>query len=216
MIEELDDYIETHITPQPELLHQIERLSNLRYVNGRMCSGQMQGRLLKMLVSMVRPGRVLEIGTFTGFSALCIAEGLPDNATLDTIEIDDEMEDFIRENFRLSPFGKKITLHIGDALTLIDNWDENEFDLVFIDGDKRRYADFLNMVLPKVKPGGFILVDNTLWDGHVVEEGKHSSQTKGILEFNDMVVGNPELETVIIPVRDGLTILRKLAQPDKR
>ena len=132
------------------------------------------------------------------------------NAILDTIEIDDEMEGFIRENFALSDFTDRIRLHIGDALKIIDKWEDNLFDLVFMDGDKRLYIDFLKDVLPKVRAGGFIIVDNTLWDGHVVESGKHSSQTKGIIEFNDYVLCQDCLEVAIIPVRDGLTILRKI------
>lgn len=205
---ELDEYIERHISPEPELLKKIDRLSNIRFVNGRMCSGHVQGRLLKMLVAMVNPSRVVEIGTFTGYSALCIAEGLKDDAKIDTIEIDDELEDFIRENISASPHGHKITLHIGDALRILKDFKE-EYDLAFIDGDKRRYIDFLEAVLPLVRKGGFIIADNTLWDSHVIEEGKHSSQTKGIMEFNDFVVAHPQLESAMIPMRDGLTLLRK-------
>ena len=175
-----------------------------------MCSGHIQGRLLKMLIAMVNPKRVLEIGTFTGYSALCIAEALEEDAFLDTIEIDDELEDFIRENFEKSPHGHKIMLHIGDALKVCSGWRENEFDLVFIDGDKRLYIDFFKAAFPLVKKGGFIIADNTLWDNHVIEQKKHSSQTQGIIDFNDYVASNPSLEVAIIPLRDGLTILRKL------
>lgn len=205
----LDDYIESHISKEPELLAEIDRLTNLRYVNGRMCSGHLQGRLLKMLAAMVAPERALEIGTFTGYSALCIAEGLPETSRLDTIEIDDELEDFIRENFSKSEFGEKITLHIGNALDVLEKFRPETFGLVFIDGDKRNYKDFLEKVLHLVKPGGFIIADNTLWDGHVVEEGKHAPQTRGVMEFNDFVASHPRLETAMIPMRDGLTLIRK-------
>lgn len=208
--EEIDEYIRSHISKAPQLLDRIERLTNLRYVNGRMCSGHAQGRLLKMLTAMADPERVLEIGTFTGYSALCIAEGLREGAILDTIEIDDELEDFIRENFSQSEYGSRIRLHIGDALEIMKQWEPGEFDMAFIDGNKRMYAEFLNAVLPLVRNGGFIIADNTLWDGHVVESGKHSSQTSGILTFNDYVATHPGLETAMIPMRDGLTILRKL------
>lgn len=206
----IEDYIERHISPEPPELKEIDRLTNLRYVNGRMCSGHIQGRLLKMLAAMIRPKRVLELGTFTGYSALCIAEGIEEGATIDTIEVDDEMEDVILENLKKSEYGSRITLHIGDALEVVRKWNKEEFDMVFIDADKRSYRAYFEAVLPLVRKGGFILVDNTLWDGHVVETGKHSSQTAGILEFNALVARHPEVETAIVPLRDGLTLLRKL------
>lgn len=207
-MQDLEDYIEAHISPEPELLHKIDRLTNLRFVNGRMCSGHLQGRLLTMMTRMIKPRKVLEIGTFSGYSALSIAEGM-DEGELHTIEIDDELEEFILSNFSSSPVGKKITLHIGDAVGLIPLWKDEEFDLIFIDGDKRNYTRYLDLSLPKLKPGGFIIADNTLWDGHVVETGKHSSQTKGVMEFNDTVAARKDLECVILPVRDGLSIIRK-------
>lgn len=210
MTDDLEEYIEAHISAQPDYLAKIDRLTNLRHVNGRMCSGHLQGRLLKMLVAMINPSRVLEIGTFTGYSALCIAEGLEEGATLDTIEIDDELEEPILENFNASPFSAKIRLHIGDALDVCSKFNEGEFDLVFIDGDKRKYVECFRSVFPLVKKGGFIFADNTLWDGHVVENCRHSSQTAGIIAFNDYVASLPEVETVIIPLRDGLSIIRKL------
>lgn len=210
MTQEIEDYIQSHISPEPEELHRIDRLTNLRLVNGRMCSGHIQGRLLKMLTAMIRPKRVLELGTFSGYSALCIAEGMDSDGTLDTIEVDDELEDFIRENLAASPHGKKVRLHIGDATETMRQWGENEFDMIFIDADKRRYVDYLHASLPLLRQGGFIIADNTLWDGHVVESGRHSPQTEGIMAFNDLAAGNPQLETAIIPLRDGLTLLRKL------
>lgn len=210
MSPELEAYIESHIDSDPPELKKIDRATNVRLLNGRMCSGHIQGRLLKMFARMIRPKRVLELGTFSGYSALSIAEGLEPGATVDTIEIDDELEDFIRENLASSPHGNKITLHIGDALEVMKKWTDNEFDLIFLDADKRLYADYYNAAMPLLKPGGYILADNTLWDSHVVEKGKHSSQTEGIIRFNDIVAADPGVEKTIVPLRDGLTIIRKL------
>lgn len=210
MTPELEAYIENHVSPEPPELTEIDRLTNIRYVNGRMCSGLIQGRLLKMFTMMVNPLRVLEIGTFTGYSALCIAEGLNEEATIDTIEVDDEKEDIILENFSKSKFGKRIRLHIGDAIEVMKKWGSGEFDMVFIDADKREYKKYFEEAFPLVKKGGFIIADNTLWDGHVVESCRHSSQTTGIMEFNDFIVWNLDVETAIVPIRDGLTIIRKI------
>lgn len=212
MINDLEDYIESHISPQPELLREIDRQTNLRFINGRMCSGHIQGRLLKMLTAMTEPHRVLEIGTFTGYSALCIAEALKPDASIDTIEIDDELQDFILENFSRSAYGNKIRLHIGDAMEIMENWPEEEFDLIFIDADKRHYKDYFKKAMKLLRKGGFIIADNTLWDGHVTETFSHSSQTLGIMEFNDFVAGIPGVEVAMIPVRDGMTLIRKLPE----
>lgn len=212
MIADLDDYIEAHISPEPDYLKKIDRLTNLRHINGRMCSGHIQGRLLKMIVRMVRPKRILELGTFTGYSALCMAEALEKDAFVDTIEANDELEEDILKNLAESPNGEKVRLHIGDALSVLDKWSEPVFDLVLIDADKRQYAEYFRKVFPLVKPGGFIMADNTLWDGHVTEAGTHSSQTVGILEFNDLLVSFPGIETAIIPIRDGMTLIRKLPE----
>lgn len=212
MIADLEDYIEAHISPEPPLLKKIDRETNRHFLNGRMCSGHIQGRLLKMLVAMIKPHRVLELGTFTGYSALCIAEALPPDASVDTIEIDDEMEEIILNNFSRSAHGSKINLHIGDALSLLDQWNDNEFDLALIDADKRQYAAYFKKTFRLIRPGGFIIADNTLWDGHVFEIGKHSSQTSGIIEFNDLIVDFPGIEVAIIPIRDGLTLIRKLPE----
>ncbi|MDE5868951.1 MAG: O-methyltransferase [Muribaculaceae bacterium] len=207
----LESYIRRHIDEEPENLYQLDRLTNIRLINGRMCSGHLQGRLLKMLVEMIRPKRAIELGTFSGYSALCIAEGMEDDGRLDTFEIDDELEDFIREAFAASPHGKKITLHIGDASKEIVNWEKESLDLAFIDADKRQYRQYYRLVLPLLKRGGFIIADNTLWDGHVLEPPElQSAQTREIIAFNDMVKNDPNVEKVIIPLRDGLTIIRKL------
>lgn len=206
----LEDYIEAHIDPDPEELAHIDRLTNLRLLNGRMCSGHIQGRMLKMLATMIGPMRVLELGTFSGYSALSLAEGLPPGATLDTVEVDDELRDFIQANLDSSPHGAKVTLHIGDASAMAAKWTDGEFDLIFMDADKRRYADMYRLYLPKLKRGGYMIADNTLWDAHVVEQGRHSPQTRGIMEFNDLVAADPAVEKCILPLRDGLTLIRRL------
>ena len=209
MISDLNDYIEAHISREPEYLKKIDRDSNLYYLNGRMCSGHVQGRLLKMLVAMIRPKRVLELGTFTGYSALCVAEALENDAIIDTIEIDDELEDFIREHLCESPYNDNIHLHIGDALEIIDTL-EDDFDLVFIDANKRHYLDYYHKVLPRVKSGGYIIADNTIWYEKVTEENsRHDAQTEGIIAFNNYIATDDRVEKVIVPVRDGLTIIYK-------
>lgn len=210
MTQELEDYIINHIDPQPESLYRIEREANLRLLNGRMCSGHIQGRLLKMLTAMIRPQRVVELGTFAGFSALCMAEALADDGELHTIEADDELEDFITGNLKKHPAGSKVTLHIGDAMAVMKKWPDAFFDMAFIDADKRDYSEYYREARRLVRKGGYIIADNTLWDGHVVESAKHSSQTEGILRFNDLVAADTEVEKVIIPLRDGLTIIRIL------
>lgn len=209
MTPELEEYIERHISAQPAYLKEIDRHTNLYQINGRMCSGHIQGRLLKMLASMIRPNKVLELGTFTGYSALCIAEALDEDAEIHTIEADDELEKTILENISSSPHHQKIHLHIGDALNVIAKWQPEYFDLALIDADKRQYPEYFHKVIKLVKPGGYILADNTLWDGHVTETGKHSPQTQGIIEFNDLVANTRGLEIAMIPVRDGLTIIKK-------
>lgn len=212
---ELERYIAEHTSPENELLHELDRATNLRVVQPRMISGQVQGRLLEMFVRMVRPTRVLEIGTFTGYSALCIAAGLEDGARLDTIEVDDELEDIAAEFFTRSPHGTKIRQHIGSALELVPSLGA-QYDMVFIDGDKREYPDYLRMLLgdppfaaPMVGSGAILLADNILWSGKIVEPlAANDKHTRAILQFNDMVVSDPRLETVIIPIRDGLSVIR--------
>ena len=210
MQEELEDYILKHIDAEGDDLRRLNRETHLYHLRPRMCSGHLQGRLLKMFVRMIRPKRVLELGTFTGYSAMCLAEGLlGEDACVHTIEIDDELEDFIREHFGRTPLGERITLHIGDAKEIIPTI-EGDFDLVFVDANKRHYLDYYNLILPRVKKGGFIIADNTLWDGKVVDWGKKlDDQTKGILDFNDFVAADQSVEKVILPLRDGLTIIYK-------
>lgn len=205
----LEEYIESHISEEPHLLKEIDRSTNLSHINGRMCSGHIQGRLLKMLTSMIQPQRVLELGTFTGYSTLCIAEALSSGGKIDTIEFDDELREEILSNFRSSPHGNKITLHIGDARNVMDEWQKETFDLILIDADKKQYPEYFQKSMQLLKKGGFIIADNTLWDAHVVESGRHSAQTRGVMEFNDLVRDTPGLEVSIIPMRDGLTLIRK-------
>lgn len=213
-MDSIEDYITNHIDPEPELLRQIYREANLKLLHGHMSSGHHQGRLLKMFVHMIRPQNVLEIGTFTGYSALCIAEGLIDNgvqdAAIHTIEIDDEMEDIIRYNFSRTPLSNLIKLYIADANEIIPQFEDNYFEMVFMDGNKRDYWQVYEKLLPKTKKGGFILADNTLWHGKVIEKTKSNDwQTKGILEFNDKLSNDNRVEKVILPIRDGITLIRK-------
>ena len=210
MNEQLNDYILNHIDAEPEHLYRLERDTHLRLLYSRMCSGHLQGRLLKMLVRMAKPERILELGTFSGYSAQCLAEGLlSGDAHVHTIELEDELEDFLRQHFADSPVGHRIHLHIGDASQILPQLNLM-FDLVFIDANKRHYPQYYELVLPWLTPGGFIIADNTLWDGKVVEQHtKIDLQTEGILSFNQMVAADPRVEKVIIPVREGLTIIYK-------
>lgn len=211
MNQDLFNYIERHIDPHPDNLHRLERATNIHLINGRMCSGHLQGRLLKMLTAMIRPKRVLELGTFSGYSALCIAEGLEPDAHLDTIEFDDELEDFIREAFADSPYGGRISLHIADAMIWIADRADASYDMIFLDADKRRYPEYYIHCKRLLTPGGYLIADNTLWDGHVVEPDHLSDpQTAAICRFNDMVAADPDVEKIIIPLRDGLTLIRKI------
>lgn len=206
--EKIDDYIVRHIDKESEYMHSLWRATQLHLLYGRMASGHVQGRLLKMLVGMIRPKMVLEIGTYSGYSGLCIAEGLEEGAHLHTVEINDEQEDFTLPWFKNSPYADKITMHIGDAMDVVPKL-QVMFDMAFIDGDKRRYTEYYEMVLQHLNPGGYILADNTLWDGHVVDENAHDAQTLGIKAFNDLVANDERVEKVILPLRDGLTIIKK-------
>lgn len=210
MSEELEEYILSHIDAEGEDLARLNRETHIYHLRPRMCSGHLQGRLLKMFVRMINPQNILELGTFTGYSALCLAEGLiaPDGE-LHTIEIDDELEDFIRSHFEASPLADRLHLHIGDARDILPTIDKT-FDLVFMDANKREYSEYYDLVFPRLSPGGFIIADNTLWDGKVVDWGKKlDAQTEGILKFNDYIAHDDRVEKVIIPLRDGLTIIYK-------
>ena len=206
----LEDYLLSHIDPEPEHLHRLWRATNLHLLNGRMASGHLQGRLLKMLVQMIRPRNIVEVGTFSGYSALCMAEGLPDDdCRVYTFERNDEVEDFARHWISTSPVGHRVQLIIGDAATLAPTLGVT-FDMAFIDGDKRTYVQVYEALLPLLHPGAFILADNTLWDGHVTDPAyDHDRQTQGIRQFNDYLAADSRVEKVIIPLRDGLTLIRK-------
>ena len=213
----LAEYIEAHSSPEGAVLEQITRNTHLEVINPRMLSGHVQGRVLSMLSKMIRPKRILELGTFTGYSALCLAEGLSEDGKLITIEHNDEMEDAIRRNLALSPLGEKIELVIGDAKEWLEKVKgergkvkgEELFDLVFIDADKKEYCEYLDLVLPLMNEGGWILADNTLWDGHIIDPAyDKDKQTVALRAFNDKVAEDERLEKVILPLRDGLTVIR--------
>ncbi len=207
--ESIDDYLLRHIDPESDYLHRLWRAANIHLLAGRMSSGHLQGRLLKMLVKMIRPHRILEVGTFAGYSAICMAEGLTGDGRLYTFEIDDELEDFTRQWIDGSPVAHRIDFRIGDAITEAPRLGI-PFDLVFLDGDKRTYTDAYEMALRVTTPGAFILADNTLWDGHVADSAyDRDAQTRGIRAFNDLVAADPRVEKVILPLRDGLTLMRK-------
>jgi len=204
------EYIEQHSSAESDVLKQITRSTHLEVINPRMLSGHVQGRVLSMLSQMIQPKRILELGTFTGYSALCLAEGLTEDGELVTLEHNDEMEDAIRRNLGLSPLGEKVKLVIGDAKESLQRL-KGKFDLVFIDADKKEYCDYLDMVLPLMRKGGWILADNTLWDGHIVDPAYDKDrQTVALRAFNDRVAQDERLEKVILPLRDGLTIIRVL------
>lgn len=205
-IMDIDEYICAHIEAEPPALHTLWRRTHLRHVNPRMCSGHLQGRWLKMLTQIARPRRVLEIGTYTGYATLCIAEGLAPDGEIDTIEVNADLADELRQTFAGD---SRIHLHIGDALKVIDHL-EGMWDMVFIDADKRRYVDYFQVVVGCVPSGGLIIADNTLWDGHVLSTPVPAdAQTAGIMAFNDLVAADPRVETVMLPLRDGMTIMRR-------
>ena len=204
----LDEYILGHIDAEGDYLHALWRDTQLRLSYGQMASGHLQGRVLKMLIEMAQPQKVLELGTFSGYATLCMAEGLREGAELHTFEVFDENEDFLREWLGGSPYKDKIHLHIGDALQLVPQMNE-QWDFAYVDADKREYVAYYEMLLPRMRPGGFIVADNTLWYGHVLEDARESDlQTRGVQAFNDLVASDPRVEKVILPLRDGLTIIR--------
>lgn len=210
----IDDYIRAHIDGEHPYLHKIYRDSNLYLVHGHMISGHIQGTLLRMLVSLLKPRRILEIGTYTGYATLCMASALEDKASILTYEINDEMEDFTRPRIENSPWADKIDFRIGDVLRELSHPSAEEkaemFDFVFLDGNKRQYVEYYQAVIPRLSAGGLIVADNTLWDGHVIDPAyDKDGQTTGIRDFNDMVAEDGRVEKVILPLRDGLTLIRK-------
>ena len=227
----LEEYISHHSTPENDVLTTISRHTHVHILNPHMLSGHVQGRVLSMISHMIHPERILELGTFTGYSALCLAEGLAENGRLITIEHNDELEETIRRNLALSPLGEKIELVITDAKEYLTakrsvsetvclrsglageagHQIEEPFDLVFIDADKREYCTYLDLVAPLVRTGGFILADNTLWDGHIIDPAyDKDTQTLGLRRFNEQLTEDPRFEQVILPLRDGLTLIRKV------
>ncbi len=209
MNSEIEKYILDHSDPEGDYLYRLYRATNIHLLHGRMASGHLQGRVLKMLVRMIRPKNILEIGTFSGYSAICLAEGLEEGGIVYTFEINDEQEDFTRPWIEQSAVADKIRFIIGDAMTEAPKLGV-EFDMAFVDGDKRTYMESYEMVLSLLRPGGFILADNTLWDGHVVDHAyDKDKQTHGIEAFNDFVARDPRVERVMLPLRDGLTLIYK-------
>ncbi|MBQ2554469.1 MAG: class I SAM-dependent methyltransferase [Prevotella sp.] len=207
--ERLERYVLEHSDAEGEYLHRLWRASYRYLVNGRMVSGHLQGRLLRMLVHMIRPKAILEIGTYSGYSAICMAEALDDDARVYTYEVNDEMEDFARYWIDHSPAAHRIVMTIGDAMVLAPK-SGRVYDMVFMDGDKRTYPEMYEMALGVLRDGGFMVVDNTLWDGHVTDSAyDHDAQTCAIRRFNDLVAADDRVEKVILPLRDGLTLIRK-------
>ena len=208
---QLLDYSSEHSSPQPAYLDQIVHRTGLYTINPRMLSGHVQGRFLSFLSHLIRPVRILELGTFAGFSALCLAEGLQPGGKVVTIEKNDELEDFIRENLALSPLGEQVELHIGSTRDVLPTLPAEElFDLVFIDADKREYVHDYELLLPLVRSGGIILADNTLWDGHIIDPAYDmDKQTVALRAFNDYIRCDNRVSCLILPVRDGLTIITK-------
>jgi predicted O-methyltransferase YrrM len=205
----IEEYILDHSDQEDPILAELYRETNLKVLNPRMLSGHLQGKVLEMISKMIHPEKILEIGTYTGYSAICLAKGLTESGILHTIEINDELEDFISKYLHKSGLENKVKLHFGDARKIIPEINE-QFDLVFIDADKREYLEYYNIILEHIKPEGFILVDNVLWSGKVIEqELPEDLHTKGISEFNEFIKNDNRIEKVILPLRDGLTLIRK-------
>jgi predicted O-methyltransferase YrrM len=208
----LDQYILDHTSPEDDFLKELDRETHLTILRSRMLSGHLQGQILSMISCMIKPQYILEIGTFTGYSALCLAKGLPENGRLHTIEIDDELESIAQKYFVKSGMNDKIIQHIGDARQIISSL-ENKFDLVFIDADKREYCEYYNLVFDKISVGGFLLADNILWNGKVVDPAEFDDeQTRGILDFNNLVHNDIRVKNAILPVRDGIMLIQKIAE----
>jgi predicted O-methyltransferase YrrM len=208
--QELEDYIEQHSENEPALLAALNKETYQKILLPRMLSGHFQGRVLSMLSKLIRPMNILEIGTFTGYAALCLCEGMQENGQLHTIDIKEELVDFQRKYFDKSPWGNQIVQHLGDAISILPTL-EIKFDLVFIDADKENYINYFELILPKMNKGGIILSDNVLWSGKVLEPlQKNDLSTKVLLEYNELLKNDSRVETVLLPIRDGLTVSRVL------
>ena len=208
--QDLEDYIEQHSEKEPALLAVLNKETYQKILLPRMLSGHFQGRVLSMLAKLIRPVNILEIGTYTGYSALCLCEGMQENGKLHTIDIKEELVDFQRKHFDNSPWGKQIVQHLGEAVAIIPTLDM-KFDLVFIDADKENYLNYFELILPKMNKGGIILSDNVLWSGKVLEPLQPNDlSTKVLLEYNQLLANDPRVETVLLPIRDGLTVSRVL------
>lgn len=205
----IEKYILDHTTAEDPLLEDLYRQTHLRFVNPNMSTGHLQGKLLEFLSLMIKPSSVLEIGTYTGYSAICLAKGLKQGGKLYTIEINDELKDFSNSYFRKAGFENTIVQLTGRAQDIVPGLDQM-FDLVYIDGDKREYKEYYNIIIRKTNPGGFIIADNILWGEKVLEKNSKDPQTRGIIEFNDMILEQKDIEKVIVPVRDGLMLIRKI------
>ena len=210
MNKKLEQYIEDHITAEDPVLEDLYRQTHIRFINPNMVSGHLQGKLLELISKMIRPKNILEIGTFTGYSAICLAKGLKKGGRLITLETNDELKAFSDSYFKRAGVDSKITQITGDALEVIPGLDYM-FELVFLDGDKREYIDYYRLIFDKVTPGGFILADNVLWGGQVLDKETTDLQARGIIDFNEMIRNEKNIEEVIIPVRDGLMLIRKIA-----
>ena len=206
--DKIEDYSFSHTSNESELLNKIARETHLEVLRPRMLSGHFQGRLLSMFSNMIKPKRVLEIGTYTGYSALCLAEGLLDNGELFTIDINEELEDRVRQYFKESEFNDKIRFMIGDAVSIIPDLKEI-WDLVFIDADKKNYTTYFDLVISAVKPGGYIIADNVLWSGKVIDDQYDDEDTIALRNFNDALMSDSRLDVILLPVRDGLMVARK-------
>ncbi len=210
MDKKLENYIINHTSAETKLLRELNRETHVKVLFPRMMSGHLQGKFLEMVSWMIRPKRILEIGTYTGYSALCLASGLSENGLIHTIEINPELEDFIMKYVEKAGLTDRVKLHIGNAIDIIPQLDES-FDLVFIDADKENYLNYYNLIFEKVRKGGFILADNALWDGKVIKpEQKMDKETSGITEFNDFVQNDKRVENVLLPFRDGVMVVRKI------
>ena len=205
---EMEDYILQQAGGQDDLLYELYRETHKKVLHPRMLSGHLQGKMLEMIVRMLRPSKILEIGTYTGYSAICMARGLDRNGQLDTIEINDELEEFILHYLNRSGLNERINLHIGDALEILGKL-EGPYQLIFLDGDKREYPRYLELCIPILERGGTILADNVLWDGKVLDRETKDPHTLGIQQFNEMVKNNSSLESLILPIRDGLMMARR-------